>query len=137
MQIDDDSPQRLRLSLEGLNARIARLAIGLSVNLDDQSAVTKLMESHPQPPITHERRGTRPDGPVSRWEPSNDRRVAHLREELRGLLVLRYHMQTVSLNDNGLTTTRQIVEQAEQHLVMQGFKPGAAGMDLNELFKAG
>jgi len=136
MQINDDLSQRLGASLEALNARIARLAIGLGIKLDDQSALTNLMAQPQEVPVAHERRTVKSDGQTRYTAPSGDRRVAHQREELRGLLVLRYHMETVSVNDNGLTMTRQILKQAEEHLVRQGFRPGADGLGLDDFFKS-
>jgi len=136
MQIQDEQAQRLSASLESLSERIARLAIGLGVRLDDQLAVQKLMDQPQIPPIEKERRAAPADGRSSFSAPSGDRRAAHLREELRGLLVLRYHLETVILNDNGLTLTRQIIEQAEEHMVHKGFKPGANGLDLDNFFNA-
>lgn len=48
--------------------------------------------------------------------------------------MLRYHLETTSLNDNGFEATRQVMAQAEEHLVRQGFKPGAGGLGLNDFF---
>lgn len=136
MQIQDEYVQRLVASLESLSERIARLAIGLGVRLDDQHAVQKLMEQPQIPPIATERRAALADGKMVFSAMSGDRRAAHLREELRGLLVLRYHLETVILTDNGLPLTRQIIEQAEEHLVHKGFKPGADGLDLDNFFNS-
>lgn len=133
MPIDDVASHRFGSSLEGLNTRIARLAIGLGVDLDNQSAVNALMERPQIMPVAHERRAADSAG---RSGSSGERRTAHLREELRGLLVLRYHLETDSFNDNGLTVTRQLIERAQQHLIQQGFKPGADGLRLDDLFKA-
>ncbi len=134
MQIQDEQAQRLSASLESLSERIARLAIGLGVKLDDQQAVQKLMDQPQIPPIEKERRSAMADGNARFPAPSGERRAAHLREELRGLLVLRYHLETVILTDNGLTLTREIIEQAEDHMVHKGFKPGANGLDLDNFF---
>jgi hypothetical protein len=131
MQIDDEAPQRLSASLETLNARIARLAIGLDMNLGDQAVVTRLLDGPPASQLAAERRANREDALVLHPIVSEERRVAHLHEELRGLLVLRYRMETTSLNDNGLTLTRQIMDQAEEHLVHKGFKPIAHDLDLD------
>lgn len=136
MQIQDEHAQRLSASLESLSERIGRLAIGLGVHLDDQQAVQKLMSQPQIPPIKNERRTASADGKAVFLTPSGDRRTAHLREELRGLLVLRYHLETEILTDNGLTLTRQIIEQAQQHLLHKGFKPGVNGLDLDNFFNA-
>lgn len=136
MQIQDGQVQRLSASLESLSERIARLAIGLGIRLDDPQAVQKLMDQPQIPPIEKERRAAVADDKMGFSAPSADRRTAHLREELRGLLVLRYHLETVILNDNGLTLTREVIVQAEEHLLHKGFKPGANGLDLDNFFNA-
>jgi len=136
MQMNDDVSHRLGSSLEALNARIARLAIGLGVSLDDRVSVEKLMQQSQVPQVAHERRAPRPNGQSNYSGSSGDRRVAHQREELRGLLVLRYHMETVSVNDHGLAVTRQILVAAQEHLVRRGFKPGADGLGLDDFFNA-
>lgn len=136
MQIQDDRAQRLSASLEALSERIGRLSIALSIKLDDQQAVQKLMEQPQIPPIQKERRVTPTEGQTGFLSMSGDRRCAHLREELRGLLVLRYHLETVMLGDNGLTVTQQIITQAEEHLLNKGFKPGANGLKLDDFFTA-
>lgn len=136
MQIQDEQAQHLSATLESLSERIARLSIGLGVRLDDPQAVQHLMNQPPSRPIEAERRKALVDGKSDRFAPSADRRAAHLREELRGLLVLRYHLETVILSDNGLTLTRQIIAQAQEHLVHKGFQPGANGLDLDNFFNA-
>ena len=132
MEMNDEATSRLGASLEALNARIARLAIGLGISLDDRACMDKLMHQS-VPPVAHERRVARqssyPTGSV-------ERRTAHQHEELRGLLVMRYQMETTSVTDNGLEITRKIVLEAEEHLVQQGFKPGADGSGLDEFLKA-
>lgn len=131
MRIDDDVSRRLCASLETLNARIARLAIGLGMDLADEAVVNRLLECPPAPRVAIERRDNRGGEQTRHPAMSGERRVSHLHEELRGLLVLRYRLETTSLNDNGLTLTRQILEQTEQHLVQKGFKPIAHGLDLD------
>ncbi len=133
MEMNDDASARLGASLEALNARIARLAIGLGISLDDRACMEKLMHQSAPPPVVQERRVARqssyPAGSV-------ERRTAHQREELRGLLVLRYQMEASSVTDNGLEMTRQILQETEEHLVQKGFKPGADGLGLDEFLKA-
>lgn len=132
MQIDDALTQRLEASMAALNARIARLAMALGVDLDDRAAVDALMVKQLTFPGEAERRRASAAG--SHDTVTSERRHAHKREELRGLLVLRYHMETTSLNDNGFAATRHVMAQAEEHLVRQGFKPGADGLGLNDFF---
>lgn len=132
MQTNDEALERLGHSLEALNARIARLAIGLGVSLDDRASMEQLMHQPPAPQVAPERRVARQSGYPS---DAGERRVSHHREELRGLLVLRYQIETDSVTDNGLEVTRQILQETEEHLVQQGFKPGADGLGLDEFFK--
>ena len=132
MQIDDDLAERLEASMEALNARIARLAMALDVSLNDRAEVDALMAKQHLQPVDNERRIASVDTPYVRV--SSERRHAHKCEELRGLLVLRYHMEVTSLKENGWTVTRQALVQAEEHLVSQGFKPGADGLGLNNFF---
>ena len=39
MEMNDEAAERLGASLEALNARIARLAIGLGISLDDRACM--------------------------------------------------------------------------------------------------
>jgi len=126
MQIEVEQARRLSVSLETLGERIARLSIGLGIKLNDQQAVQQVMDQAPP-------RGRGASGRAAQAM-SGDRRVSHLREELRGLLVLRYQLETVSLNKNGLELTREIVSLAEYRLEQRGFRPGANGPDADGLF---
>jgi hypothetical protein len=134
MQIDDGKAERMGASLEALNARIARLAMALEVALDDRSAVQALMAT----PLVKDTVVTAADNSQISVVPSvhvtSERRKAHQLEELRGLLMLRYHLEASSVNDNGLALTRQMLVDAEAHLARQGFKPGADGLGLDHLF---
>lgn len=132
MQIDDDLTRRLSASMENLNTRIARLAMALNVDLNERVAVDVLMATRQVPLIDSERRRATADGSPVRV--TSERRQAHKREELRGLLVLRYQMEATSLTDNGWKVTRQALVLAEDHLVRQGFKPGVDGLGLNDFF---
>ncbi len=133
-------PQDQRLnsmesSIEALNARIARLAIGVGVSLEREDEVARLMnEKNPPSAITHERRRVLDLDGASEHKGA-DRRMSHKREELRGLLVLRYGVETRYVGEVGVVVTRQIMEEAEAQLVRDGFKPGADGIDLDRLFK--
>lgn len=136
MQINDEPAQRLTMSLEALSARIARLAIGLNIHLDDERAVQALMEKSQLPVIEIERRAPATGDTAHHASPSLDRRQAHLREQLRGLLAMRYHLEATMVADNGLPLTREIIAQAEEHLVQRGFKPGVDGLALDDFFNA-
>lgn len=127
--------QHMAASLEALNARIARLAIGLGVSLQRDDEVARLMSRPPLAATFPERRslGERRGG--ERVASSPERRVAHQWEELRGLLVMRYSVETHCVNEVGVTATQQIMALAEVHLEQDGFKPGADGIKLEQLFK--
>jgi hypothetical protein len=133
MQMNDDLTQRLGDSMEALNARIARLAMVLGVDLNNRAAVDTLMAKPQIQAVDIERRRASDDAPHVRV--TSERRQAHKREELRGLLTLRYHMEATSLTDHGWTVTHQAMKQAEEHMTRQGFKLGADGLSVNDFFK--
>jgi hypothetical protein len=126
--------QELESSMEGLNARIARLAIGLGVSLQDEHELARVMSRTPVTAVSIERRtggeSRRPDRRASGAE----RRTAHHWEELRGLLVLRFHAESSYVGEVGMVATRQILIQVEDHLERGGFTPGADGLHLQRLF---
>ena len=124
------STQRLEAieaSFDALNARIARLAIALGVSLETDDAITTLMSEHPLQAVADERRLSADRRSPSRTSPGPERRMAHKREELRGLLVLRYGLETSYVNQHGVLVARQILMESEAHLVRDGFKAGADG----------
>jgi len=129
--MQDDSTSRLASSLETINARIARLAIGLGISLDTAQAVQELLELPPAPPVAVERRVAGSAAPAGMQRPV-ERRIAHLKEELRALVVLRYRLESASVENNGLAATRDLLNQAHRHLLEQGFKPGSDGWDERE-----
>lgn len=132
METNDDLTRRWGASMEALNARIARLAMAIDVDLNDRLAVDTLMARPQNPAVAQERRAASAD--VAHVSVTSERRHAHHREELRGLLLLRYQMEVSSLTDHGWHVTREVMKQAEEHLVRQGFKPGADGLGLNDFF---
>lgn len=130
-------PRALRLyqmevAIESLNARIARLAIGLGVSLATEGDVARVMSRQQMGFVSQVRRVVAERRDAARTSP--DRRLAHKFEELRGLLVLRYGVETRYVDEVGVATTRQIMAYAEAQLVREGFKPGADGLDLKRLF---
>lgn len=125
---------RMELGLEELNARIARLAIGLGVSLDREDQVARVMQHVHEVHVPVERRS----GPAERRTTVRpgagpDRRRAHKLAELRGLLVLRYSVEKSYVDQVGVTATRQMLVEAEEHLARDGFKPGADGINLKTL----
>jgi hypothetical protein len=126
--------QELESSMEGLNARIARLAIGLGVSLQDEHELALVLSRAPIATLSVERRTTGERRQPERMASSSDRRTAHHWEELRGLLVLRYHTETRYVDEVGVVATRQILIKVEEHLERDGFSPGADGQHLKRLF---
>ena len=126
--------QQMELSIEGLNARIARLAIGLGVSLGSDDEVARVMSRHMVTHAASERRDVSNRREFTRTGSDADRRVDHQWEELRGLLVLRYGLETRYVDQVGVAATQQIMIEAEAHMERDGFKPGADGIDLDRLF---
>lgn len=105
--------QRLSASIERLNARIARLAVALDVSLDKDSEVERVLQRE--------------------VNATGDARHHRMREELRGLLVLRYGVATRYTQKLGAEVTRDLFIYAEEKLQREGFRPGADGIDLRAL----
>jgi len=133
-KLQADRLQQMEASIETLNARIARLAIALGVSLDNDGEVAGLMSEHHAPTVLHERRVASGHPEAAHASTSPEHRVAHQREELRGLLVMRYGVEKRYVDDTGVTVTRQIMVEAEQQLERRGFKPGVDGINLERLF---
>lgn len=133
-KLQADRLQQMEASIEALNVRIARLAIALGVSLDNDGEVASLMSEH-APTVLHERRATSGHPEAAHASTSPERRVAHQREELRGLLVMRYGIEKRYVDDTGVAATRQIMVEAEQQLERRGFKPGVDGINLERLFR--
>lgn len=108
-------------SFKVLNARIARLALGLGVSLKSDADVAGLMKQHQTSASPHEYLFT-PDGMDNQWK------------ELRGLLVLRYGILTSYVDQVGLSVTRRILVEAEHELLLRGFNLGDDGISLKFLF---
>ncbi len=123
MQINGESYERIATSLDALNVRIARLAMALDVPLNDAHALARLIDQ-PQTERPSRRTASSVPRPIAI---TAEHRALHLFAELRGLLVLRYTLQTRSMADNGLAITQQIMMQTDAHLQRLGFAPGAGG----------
>ena len=99
-------------ALEGLNKRIARLAIALGLELDTDVGLREALE------------------PVVPPEPH-----AHaFQEQLRGLLTLRFQMEKQLVDDVGAEAMQRMVSEVELHMESIGFKPGADGIHQSQLF---
>jgi hypothetical protein len=94
---------RKETALQGLNMRIARLAIALGLELDTDVGLRMALE----PGLTPHQRP--------------------FLDELRGLLTLRYQMEKQFVDEVGNQLTHQIVAEVEQHMERIGFKHGMDG----------
>lgn len=124
--MQEDSNRHLSDSLEAISVRIARLSIGLGVDLNNTQMLSGILSQPAVGAVAVERRRVVTDA-VARPSVTAERRVAHLKEELRALVVLRYRLESASLQNNGLDVTRELLEQAHHHLHALGFKAGADG----------
>lgn len=106
--------QRLQVLLEQLDVHIARLGLLLGLALDTHQGQLQALHGGPRPA---EAAG------VPHNEP--------LHAQLRGLLVLRYHLVARCAEEVGPAMTWQLLLDAERHLVACGFKPGADGIGLD------
>jgi hypothetical protein len=128
-----DHLKRVGDSIEELNARIARLAIALGVNLETPDSVERVIAEvgtkvRAMPPAGM------PDRRAARAPHSGpDRLQTHKWVELRGLMVLRYGVERQTIENYGLDATRSLMTAASDHMAREGFKPGADGMDLTHL----
>jgi hypothetical protein len=107
--------RRLLEQLETLGARITRLAEILRVPLQTREDVDHVLLRSAEPAALHGRE-------------------AGMREELRGLLVLRYEIITHLVASVGAQAARDILLSAQDRLLREGFAPRAPGMDLHPLF---
>lgn len=101
-------------ALEGLNKRIARLAIALGLRLDTDVGLREALE------------------PVAPPEPHQHA----FQEELRGLLTLRFQMEKQMVDEVGAEAMQLLVSEVEQHMESIGFKPGVDGIHESQLFDA-
>ena len=129
-----DRVHQMEAAMETLNMRIARLAIALGVALDNEGELASLMGEEHDASVPHERRVSADPLDVAHAHNGPECRVAHQRQELRGLLVMRYEVEKRYVDDAGITVTHQIMVEAEQQLERKGFKPGVDGIDLDRLF---
>lgn len=123
-----DHLRRMGATVSELSARIARLAATLDIDLDNDAELDRVLHQEtPQAPVP-DRRTTASSGMTP------DRRKSHLREELRGLLVLRYSVASSYVERVGVDAARSILVYAQEQLVREGFKDGADGSHLKRLF---
>jgi len=122
-------------SLEELNARIARLAMGLGLSLRHEPDIKRVI-AYQAPHVSLERRGPS-DHSTGPHAVSSDRRASRQWEELRGLIVLRYELEVQYAHELGASVTREIFTEASDRLSRDGFAVGLDGIDLKKLFGNG
>lgn len=129
-----DQLRRMGASVRELSARIARLATRLGVNLENESELEQVLRIDAVRVPVPDRRITPDRRTAPRAAMGTDRRKSHMREELRGLLVLRYGVARSYIGRVGVDATRHILVSAQEQLVREGFRPGADGAHLRRLF---
>ena len=122
--------QRMSTSVEQLSVRIARLAKILSVDMQSDSEIDRLLNMDSGAGGDYARRlsARPPAGP--------ERRKSYQQEELRALVVLRYRVSRRFVDRVGVKATRSILVNAQDQMELDGFKPGASGADVRRLFDA-
>ena len=118
MPLSTESLLRLEQDFEALNQRIARLAAHLGYTLANEQSVEDAIHAISQ----HIR---------AEQAPAHE---MHLWHEFRGLLVLRYQMESRSVEAIGATQLQAVMQTAEDRLARQGIAPDQDGMHLDELF---
>ena len=126
--------QQMESSLETISERIAHLAIALGVSLKNESEMASAMRQYVGPVLHQERRSTPERRESSRAGSSVERRVQHTRQELRGLLTLRYDVLKHCVEQVGVAATRKILSDVEDRMTRRGFKRGDDGIDIDRLF---
>ena len=120
MPLSTESLWRLEQDFEALNQRIARLASHLGYALTDGHSVEDALHAVSQ----HIRAEQAPAHEVHLWH------------EFRGLLVLRYELETRSVQALGAPQLQAVLQTAEDHLARHGIAPDQDGLHLQELFGA-
>lgn len=125
VQARPNSLDRLDRSLGELNTRIARLALALGISLENEEDVLSILRHQPDAHPMHAEQGAR----------FQALEHEHVIIELRGLLIMRYGIEQHAAEDQGVSVVRRVLEQAQAEMSKHGFKPGADGLNLDQLFK--
>lgn len=118
MPLTTESLLRLEQDFEALNARIARLATHLGFSLPSEDSVEQALHT-----LSHQIRAAQ----ASTHE-------LHLWQEFRGLLVLRYQLETRSVDAIGAPQLKAVLQAAEEQLARHGIAPDQDGLHLDQLF---
>lgn len=123
--------QKMQSVIGDMNERIARLAIALRIPLQSDQDVINAIQVLQSPQVGQERRHTADRRSPERLAASPERRASYQRNELRGLLVLRYGVELRLAESMGASVTQAVMDGAASHLEKHGFAPGAGGAQLH------
>ena len=118
MPLTTESLLRLEQDFEALNARIARLATHLGLTLPTEDSVEQALHT-----ISQQIRAAQ--------APAHE---LHLWQEFRGLLVLRYQLESRSADAIGAPQLKAVLQAAEEQLARHGIAPDQDGLHLDQLF---
>jgi spore coat polysaccharide biosynthesis predicted glycosyltransferase SpsG len=107
--------ERMEEVIEELDKRIARMAIGLGVDLSHEENILT---------IIHQRH--------EHFDSNHSHEKTHI-YELRGLIVLRYGIEKQYIELIGPKATKQLLLIAEEHLLQMGFNHAVDGVNLDFL----
>lgn len=123
---ESDLLHRLDGELQALQGRIVQLAIALRAPLETPADIERILQRPPAPAVATERRAQ--DGARNYRGP--ERRVSHLWDELRALLVLRYQLCSRLAAVVGAPAVRELLAAADAQLRREGFTQSTGGMKL-------
>lgn len=118
MPLSTESLPRLEQEFLALNERIARLALHLGFDLPDERSVEEAIHAV----SVHIRAGQAPLHTIHLWH------------EFRGLLVLRYQLESRSIETIGVSHLHAVMRSTEERLVRHHITPQQDGANLSELF---
>ena len=118
MPLSTESLLRLEQDFEALNQRIARLAQHLGYALSNEHSVEAAIHAVSQ-------------HIGSEQAPAHE---VHLWHEFRGLLVLRYQLESRSAEALGAPQLQAVLQTAQDHLAARGIAPDQHGVHLDEMF---
>ena len=118
MPLSTESLPRLEQEFLALNERIARLAQHLGFDLPDEHSVEQAIHAV----SLHIRAGQAPLHTIHLWH------------EFRGLLVLRYQLESHSVETIGVSHLQAVMRATEERLVRHHITPHQDGANLGELF---
>lgn len=118
MSLSTESLPRLEQEFLALNQRIARLAMHLGFELSDERSIEEAIHAVSQHIL---------DGRAQAH-------TLHLWQEFRGLLVLRYQLESQSVETVGVSHLQAVMKDTEERLERHHITPDQDGAHLDELF---